>query len=213
MSSGNKSLAVIKKDLGELGQVTVIKVLNLLLIDLIEFFNVGSPMGVEQLNQTTKLIISEYYFLKPDDFRFCFDRAMKGYYGKIYNRLDGAIIMEWLNKYIDERAEFAENESRERHEEQKKGVMLEGILPILKQVVSELSVNEKKVQQIEQKEPSGNDVVQEWMKDFDKLYLKQGVDNGIRMINYNGKVIDCNEYLKIRLVEFKDFPPQIATNF
>lgn len=210
LKSITPSIAKFKKEVGEEPTVALV---TIFLIDTVTFFNVGKSMDDVQITATAKMILSEYYFLKPEDFKVCFDRAKKGYYGKLYDRLDGSIIMEWLNKYIDERAEVAENESRERHEEAKKGIVMEGILPVLKQVVSELSINEKKVQENEKKEPTGNDVVQEWMKDFDKLYLKQGVDNGIRMINYNGKTIDCNEYLKIRLNEFKSFPPQIETNF
>jgi hypothetical protein len=108
-----------------------------ILVDVVLFFNVGKSMDEQQVVETTKMILSEYYFLKPEDFKVCFDRAKKGYYGKLYDRLDGSIIMEWLNKYIDERAEVAENESRELHEQAKKGIALEGIMPTLKQVISE----------------------------------------------------------------------------
>lgn len=63
----------------------MVKVLN----DLIDFFNVGKSIGAVQVAQTVDLIIDEYYFFKPDDFKLCFNRAKKGLYGKVYDRIDG----------------------------------------------------------------------------------------------------------------------------
>ena len=67
----------------------MVKVLN----DLIDFFNVGKSIGAVQVAQTVDLIIDEYYFFKPDDFKLCFNRAKKGLYGKVYDRIDGAVIL------------------------------------------------------------------------------------------------------------------------
>ena len=73
----------------------MVKVLN----DLVDFFNVGKSIGAVQVAQTVDLIIDEYYFFKPDDFKLCFNRAKKGLYGKVYDRIDGAVILEWLGRY------------------------------------------------------------------------------------------------------------------
>ena len=67
------------------------------------FFNVGKMINDTQAAQTADLIIDEYYFLKPDDFKLCFTRAKKGYYGKVFDRIDGQVIFEWLNQYTNDR--------------------------------------------------------------------------------------------------------------
>ena len=77
----------------------MVKVLN----DLVDFFNVGKSIGAVQVAQTVDLIIDEYYFFKPDDFKLCFNRAKKGLYGKVYDRIDGAVILEWLGRDEKER--------------------------------------------------------------------------------------------------------------
>ena len=68
----------------------MVKVLN----DLIDFFNVGKSIGAVQVAQTVDLIIDEYYFFKPDDFKLCFNRAKKGLYGKVYDKERGAMAMD-----------------------------------------------------------------------------------------------------------------------
>ena len=94
------SIAVMNKEFGETHlRGFMVKVLN----DLIDFFNVGKSIGAVQVAQTVDLIIDEYYFFKPDDFKLCFNRAKKGLYGKVYDRIDGAVILEWLGRYEKER--------------------------------------------------------------------------------------------------------------
>lgn len=66
-------------------------------------------MGAVQMAQTADLIIDEYFFLKPDDFKLCFSNAKKGIYGKVYDRIDGQVIFEWLNAYNRDRALEAES--------------------------------------------------------------------------------------------------------
>lgn len=81
------------------------------LTDLATYFNVGNSFNGSQLAQTAELIIDKYYWLKPEDFKLCFNNAKTGAYGIAYNRIDGAVICEWLNKYIDERAAYFENKN------------------------------------------------------------------------------------------------------
>ncbi len=102
------SIAVINKEFGEQHlRAFMVKVLN----DLLDFFNVGKTMGAVQVASTADLIIEEFYFLKPDDFKLCFNRAKKGYYGKVYDRIDGQVILEWLSMYTNERMTTASDTS------------------------------------------------------------------------------------------------------
>lgn len=97
------ALATIVKDNGK--QVAKSLVI-IALVDLIEFYNVSNTFTDTQINSTADLILTEFYWLKPEDFKLCFNNAKLGKYGQLYNRLDGAVIFEWLNTYQNERAEF-----------------------------------------------------------------------------------------------------------
>ena len=102
------SIAVINKEFGEQHlRAFMVKILN----DILDFFSIGKTMGAVQVATTADLIIEEYYFLKPDDFKLCFNRAKKGYYGKVYDRIDGQVIFEWLNTYTNDRMTTASDTS------------------------------------------------------------------------------------------------------
>lgn len=103
IKSETPALATIVKDNGK--QVAKSLVI-IALVDLIEFYNVSNTFSDTQINSTSDLIMTEFYWLKPEDFKLCFNNAKIGKYGQLYNRLDGAVIFEWLNTYQNERAEF-----------------------------------------------------------------------------------------------------------
>lgn len=102
------SLAIINKEFGE-GHLRsfMVKILN----DVLDFFSVGKSMGAVQVATTADLIIEEYYFLKPDDFKLCFNQAKKGQYGKVYDRIDGQVIFDWLSAYVSDRMHTAREQS------------------------------------------------------------------------------------------------------
>lgn len=102
------SLAIINKEFGE-GHLRsfMVKILN----DVLDFFSVGKSMGAVQVATTADLIIEEYYFLKPDDFKLCFNQAKKGQYGKVYDRIDGQVIFDWLSTYVSDRMHTAREQS------------------------------------------------------------------------------------------------------
>lgn len=100
------AISAIQKEFGETHlRAFMVKILN----DLLDYFSVGKSMGAVQMAQTADLIIDEYFFLKPDDFKLCFSNAKKGIYGKVYDRIDGQVIFEWLNAYNRDRALEAES--------------------------------------------------------------------------------------------------------
>lgn len=110
------SIALINKEFGEQHlRAFMVKVLN----DILDFFSIGRTMGAIQVATTADLIIEEYYFLKPDDFKLCFNRAKKGYYGKVYDRIDGQVIFEWLNAYTNDRMTTASDTSIQEAEQLK----------------------------------------------------------------------------------------------
>lgn len=116
LKSASPALVTMK---AELGEQKMLAILVLFITDAIEFFNIGKGMNGEQVVQTAKLIAKDYYFLKPEDFKLCFENAKRGRYGKLFDRMDGAIIMEWLDNYVNGRMNHAEQRSEEKHNEGK----------------------------------------------------------------------------------------------
>lgn len=72
--------------------------------EVVQFFNVGKTMNDKQVAITSDLIIDRFYYLKLEEIKYCFHRAMCS--GKVYDRLDGNILIGWLNEYDAERDEF-----------------------------------------------------------------------------------------------------------
>ena len=81
-------------------------VLAILIGEVVSFFNVGKTMNDTQVAMTCDIIIDNYPEFKLEDFKLCFRNAMAIKYGKLFDRLDGSVIIEWLNKYSKERNEY-----------------------------------------------------------------------------------------------------------
>lgn len=99
------TLATVKKYQGE---VILNAAIHSLLYDLKNFFSVGNGMNDRQIELLAQLIFKEYYFLTILDLKFCFERAMVGDFGKLYNRLDGGIIMGWIAEFSEQKQSKAE---------------------------------------------------------------------------------------------------------
>lgn len=101
------------------GDMTVKATVLHMLTDLVSFFNVGKTMSQVQLAQTAEIIIDTYGYLKIDDFKFCFSSAKKGLYGVTYDRLDGNVIITWIEQYLADRMSVADNLSYSEHSSMK----------------------------------------------------------------------------------------------
>lgn len=93
-----------------------------MIIDLVKFLNVGKTMNAEQVAQTAEIILYDYAYLKVEDFKLCFSKAKKGLYGKTYDRIDGQVILDFLNTYVEERIREADNQSYNDHLRAKRDV-------------------------------------------------------------------------------------------
>ncbi len=98
------------------GDMTVRAIVLLMLTDCVSFFNVGKTMTQPQLAQTAEMIIDDYGFLKIDDFKLLFTYAKKGYYGQLYDCIDGNVIIRWIETYLNDRMNAGEQMSMREHE-------------------------------------------------------------------------------------------------
>lgn len=106
------ALAEIRRDKGE---AVTRSILVLLVNDTLDFFNVPETMNAKQVAITVDLIIDTYPYMQVDDIALCFRNAMKGNYGRIYNRIDGQIILGWLREYNKERCTAADELGYNEH--------------------------------------------------------------------------------------------------
>lgn len=98
-------MAELKKEFGANGSNAVKAIVLLALKELADFFNVGKNMSRSQMSLTADLIAMRFWYFKVEDIKLCFRQAMLT--KKVYDRLDGNIIVGWLNEYDDERTEIA----------------------------------------------------------------------------------------------------------
>lgn len=87
--------------------------------EMLGFFNVENTMSAQQVAFTIDLLIDEYPYLKLDDYKMCFRNVMLGHYGKVYNRIDGQMVLEWVQAYARERAQTADEISYNEHKRAK----------------------------------------------------------------------------------------------
>lgn len=89
--------------------------LSIAVCEVCDFFNVGKNMNDTQVAVTVDLILESFWYLKLEEIKYCFRRAMMR--EKLFDRLDGNIIIGWLREYDNERTEEAIRIS-EQHESQ-----------------------------------------------------------------------------------------------
>lgn len=98
----------------ELGEMPTKAILAMILTNTALFFNTGQNMNQDQIVQLTEIVLEDYYYMKINDLKLCFKNAMKGKYGQVF-RIDGAVILSWLEKYQEERFNEADNASYKQH--------------------------------------------------------------------------------------------------
>lgn len=109
------SLATCRRQFGENGLIATQAIMTIIIKDLISSFNVGQTMNDEQVADLINEIIDCYYWLKIEDFRFCFNNAKRGVYDKAVFRLDANVILTWLDKYTSDRLNAAESTQISQH--------------------------------------------------------------------------------------------------
>lgn len=73
--------------------------------EVCDFFNVGKNINDVQVATTVEMIIESFWHLKLEEVKYCFRRAMRT--ERLFDRLDGNIILGWLRTYDEERTEEA----------------------------------------------------------------------------------------------------------
>ena len=91
-----KSLQKISK---EQGNDKAIDQISILIIEVLEWFNVKNTMSDSQILEVSFMIYNDFKRFNLYDIGLCFKRGKTGKYGKVYDRIDGGILFEWLTRY------------------------------------------------------------------------------------------------------------------
>ncbi len=67
------------------------------LMDLAGGYNIGKNITSEQAPAIAQAIMKEFYWMTAAELALFFEQAAMGMFGKVYDRLDQAVIFEWLN--------------------------------------------------------------------------------------------------------------------
>ena len=105
------SLALCKRELGLIGARAV---LFIIISHEANQYNTGQNMDENQMATLVDDVLDLFYFLKIDDLKLCFDNARIGRYGQVF-RLDGSVVLSWLEKYKNERLNQADEVSYQQH--------------------------------------------------------------------------------------------------
>ena len=101
-----KSIVRISREDPEL----ILDEISLLIIGVQNFLDTKRKMDENGIVEVAGLILSEYPFLTLYEIAFCFKHGKIGKYGKIYDRLDGGILMEWIQKWDQRRTDLVVSE-------------------------------------------------------------------------------------------------------
>ena len=105
--------------LSKINEEDTIDEICLIILDLTKWFNVKNNISETQLYSLASMIMNEYKHLNLLDLGICFKFAKLGKYGKVYDRLDGGLILEWLNRYDADKTEIIVNRRLQQNNEYK----------------------------------------------------------------------------------------------
>lgn len=72
---------------------------SLAILALTKSMNQKNSMDGDQIDECAQLIISKYWYLKPEEILLVFKMAKTGEFGTDFNRLDALTIFQWIDRY------------------------------------------------------------------------------------------------------------------
>lgn len=175
-----------------------------------EQLNVGKNMTAEQIERANPLIYKKCFSWTAEDLKLCFNNALQGKYGRIFDRMDINALFEIINAYGEERRLILEQAFETRHDEVKQleSGPRKGWTP---EMIAGLKGTIAQIQEMERKEkPFARNIIQseerirhnKWFALFDRLYQKWPV-NGGKFIRRYGRVMNQTEFIQFKEEQLK----------
>lgn len=109
---------VLKETISAAGEGQVRAYIEFELIKLANLVSVGGNLNNAQVEFIAKELIRAFPNESLADFKICFQRGAIGQYGEIY-RMDGIVLRQWMEKYLEEKYNVAEDKLYAEKESQK----------------------------------------------------------------------------------------------
>jgi hypothetical protein len=81
------------------GEDKAATLVEIALLNIRALLNIGGNLRDEQMNAIAVEIVNDFPLLKISEIVFAIKQGIKGGYGKIYDRVDLAVISDWLRQY------------------------------------------------------------------------------------------------------------------
>jgi hypothetical protein len=179
-----------------------------IITDLCRSFNILNTMSAEQIMHCVQDVVYDFPDLTIRDFKLFSRMASAGSFGKSFNRIDKAVIYEWLNLYCDAQFKHIENEHiNSRHQYTDFTAMPEQLRDTFSEAFKNAEAVKKEEPKSTPRELSETDkMIQAWMKEFDATFKEQtkGLKPpALKMIVYPGEKfpIDVTKFVEIKLME------------
>jgi hypothetical protein len=91
----------------------------LIMLEFQNFYNVKSKLDEYQLYDIAYMIMEEYRHLNLLDIGILFKYAKLGKYGKVYDRIDGGMVLDWVSQYEKARCEIIISNRESEHSQTK----------------------------------------------------------------------------------------------
>jgi hypothetical protein len=79
------------------------------------FLNMPNVLTSEQIDFVAQVIREQYYYLNLADVKLCLRWALMGRYGKLYGKIDVTDVLQWFERYTDDRASMGNEQSYAEH--------------------------------------------------------------------------------------------------
>ena len=103
--------------------------LSALIQGVYDLVKVGKRIDEDAIVKLSKMILKKYWYLTIDEVSYCLDSGIQGQYGKIYDRIDAQVILEWLHLY-DTGEESISHFEKQAEESSKPGGRNESLLEV-----------------------------------------------------------------------------------
>ena len=110
------SIAVFRKYHDESAALGVI---SKMVLWTLRMLNVQKSQDDFQIMMTSKMILSDYYFLKLSEIKYCFVRGIHGDFGQLYAKVDAMDLLKWLKEYCEQRSAYLIQENQKQSQNQK----------------------------------------------------------------------------------------------
>ena len=157
----------------------------------------------DSITDTAFLLMNEYPELRPQEIILILKNGLAGKYGRTYGKVTCQEVMIWTLQYFNERTIFFENNAIEKKGKHTSMELPNVLIEASKKILSEEKPKEK---YIAEPENTNNKLIQGFMREFDKIYLSQGRNDGAqRFINIDGEELTVEDFLKKRIEEFNSW--------